>query len=64
MTSLKEKQDKPSRAPVLTLNTHQCRSGLSSHYLFLQIVIATLVSWQMNLNEKYGVDVVGQIPSG
>ncbi|XP_049608973.1 solute carrier family 26 member 6 [Syngnathus scovelli] len=28
------------------------------------ITVATLVSWQMNLPEKYGVDVVGEIPSG
>ncbi|KAM9829065.1 solute carrier family 26 member 6-like [Syngnathus typhle] len=28
------------------------------------ITVATLVSWQMNLLEKYGVDVVGEIPSG
>ncbi|KAE8293215.1 Solute carrier family 26 member 6 [Larimichthys crocea] len=28
------------------------------------IVIATIVSWQVNLDEKYGVDVVGTIPSG
>ncbi|KAM9855513.1 solute carrier family 26 member 6 [Aulostomus maculatus] len=30
----------------------------------LAIIIATVVSWQMNLDEKYGVDVVGVIPSG
>ncbi|XP_061830319.1 solute carrier family 26 member 6-like [Nerophis lumbriciformis] len=30
----------------------------------LAIVIATLVSWQVNLQGKYGVDVVGDIPSG
>ncbi|XP_037628927.1 solute carrier family 26 member 6 isoform X2 [Sebastes umbrosus] len=30
----------------------------------LGVVIATLVSWQVNLEEKYGVDVVGVIPSG
>ncbi|KAM6983046.1 LOW QUALITY PROTEIN: solute carrier family 26 member 6 [Tautogolabrus adspersus] len=30
----------------------------------LGIVIATLISWQVNLNDKYGVDVVGLIPSG
>lgn len=35
-----------------------------SSVLCLQIVIATVISWQVNLNEKYGVDVVGQIPSG
>uniref|UniRef100_A0A8C9XVU7 Solute carrier family 26 member 6 n=1 Tax=Sander lucioperca TaxID=283035 RepID=A0A8C9XVU7_SANLU len=28
------------------------------------IVIATVISWQVNLQEKYGVDVVGVIPSG
>ncbi|KAI3357252.1 hypothetical protein L3Q82_015701 [Scortum barcoo] len=28
------------------------------------IIIATVVSWQVNLEEKYGVDVVGVIPSG
>ncbi|XP_037101711.1 solute carrier family 26 member 6-like isoform X2 [Syngnathus acus] len=28
------------------------------------ITVATLVSWQMNLPENYGVDVVGEIPSG
>ncbi|XP_044067511.1 solute carrier family 26 member 6 isoform X2 [Siniperca chuatsi] len=28
------------------------------------IIIATVVSWQVNLEEKYGVDVVGEIPSG
>ncbi|XP_051280435.1 solute carrier family 26 member 6 isoform X1 [Dicentrarchus labrax] len=30
----------------------------------LGIVIATVVSWQVDLNGKYGVDVVGLIPSG
>ncbi|XP_075995106.1 solute carrier family 26 member 6 isoform X1 [Genypterus blacodes] len=30
----------------------------------LAIVIATVVSWQMNLQKKYEVDVVGLIPSG
>ncbi|XP_059190071.1 solute carrier family 26 member 6-like isoform X2 [Centropristis striata] len=30
----------------------------------LGVVIATVVSWQVNLKEKYGVDVVGLIPSG
>ncbi|XP_068453304.1 solute carrier family 26 member 6 [Clinocottus analis] len=30
----------------------------------LGIVIATLISWQVNLEEKYKVDVVGLIPSG
>ncbi|XP_054646049.1 solute carrier family 26 member 6 [Dunckerocampus dactyliophorus] len=30
----------------------------------LAIVIATLVSWQVNLVGKYGVDAVGDIPSG
>ncbi|XP_061536378.1 solute carrier family 26 member 6 [Phycodurus eques] len=30
----------------------------------LGITIATLVSWQVNLQEEYGVDVVGEIPSG
>ncbi|XP_040904056.1 solute carrier family 26 member 6 [Toxotes jaculatrix] len=30
----------------------------------LAIIIATVVSWQVNLEEKYGVDVVGVIPSG
>ncbi|XP_049922093.1 solute carrier family 26 member 6 isoform X2 [Epinephelus moara] len=30
----------------------------------LGIVIATVVSWQVNLEDKYGVDVVGLIPSG
>ncbi|XP_060912615.1 solute carrier family 26 member 6 isoform X2 [Labrus mixtus] len=30
----------------------------------LGIVIATIISWQVNLNDKYGVDVVGLIPSG
>lgn len=29
-----------------------------------QITIATLVSWQVNLQGKYGIDVVGEIPSG
>ncbi|XP_073674858.1 solute carrier family 26 member 6 [Garra rufa] len=28
------------------------------------IVIATVVSWQMDLKSEYGVEVVGQIPSG
>ncbi|KAM8862629.1 solute carrier family 26 member 6 isoform 2-T2 [Spinachia spinachia] len=28
------------------------------------IVIATVISWQVNLADKYGVDVVGLIPSG
>ncbi|XP_042348506.1 LOW QUALITY PROTEIN: solute carrier family 26 member 6 [Plectropomus leopardus] len=30
----------------------------------LGVIIATLVSWQVNLEDKYGVDVVGLIPSG
>uniref|UniRef100_A0A665TM62 Solute carrier family 26 member 6 n=1 Tax=Echeneis naucrates TaxID=173247 RepID=A0A665TM62_ECHNA len=30
----------------------------------LLVIIATLVSWQVNLEEKYGVEVVGIIPSG
>lgn len=30
----------------------------------LQIIIATVISWQVNLEDKYGVDVVGVIPSG
>uniref|UniRef100_A0AAQ4PK25 SLC26A/SulP transporter domain-containing protein n=1 Tax=Gasterosteus aculeatus aculeatus TaxID=481459 RepID=A0AAQ4PK25_GASAC len=30
----------------------------------LGIVIATVISWQVNLKDKYGVDVVGLIPSG
>ncbi|XP_030590146.1 solute carrier family 26 member 6 [Archocentrus centrarchus] len=28
------------------------------------IIIATVISWQVNLEAKYGVDVVGVIPSG
>ncbi|XP_014850627.1 PREDICTED: solute carrier family 26 member 6 isoform X2 [Poecilia mexicana] len=30
----------------------------------LAVIIATVVSWQVNLEERYGVDVVGTIPSG
>ncbi|KAK5863277.1 hypothetical protein PBY51_000318 [Eleginops maclovinus] len=30
----------------------------------LGVVVATLISWQVNLQDKYGVDVVGLIPSG
>ncbi|XP_074537135.1 solute carrier family 26 member 6 [Halichoeres trimaculatus] len=30
----------------------------------LGVVIATIISWQVNLNDKYNVDVVGLIPSG
>lgn len=30
----------------------------------ITIIIATLVSWQVNLQQKYGVDIVGDIPSG
>ncbi|XP_034447742.1 solute carrier family 26 member 6-like isoform X2 [Hippoglossus hippoglossus] len=30
----------------------------------LAVTIGTVVSWQVNLEEKYGVDVVGLIPSG
>uniref|UniRef100_A0A674PM04 Solute carrier family 26 member 6 n=1 Tax=Takifugu rubripes TaxID=31033 RepID=A0A674PM04_TAKRU len=30
----------------------------------LGIVIATVISWQVNLNEQFGVDVVGKIPTG
>ncbi|KAL1021378.1 hypothetical protein UPYG_G00012530 [Umbra pygmaea] len=30
----------------------------------LGIIIATLVSWQVNLQGEYGVEVVGEIPSG
>lgn len=32
--------------------------------LVLQIIIGTVISWQVNLNKKFGVDVVGTIPSG
>lgn len=32
--------------------------------MLIQIIIATLVSWQVNLEKKYGVDIVGVIPSG
>ncbi|KAK2898625.1 hypothetical protein Q8A67_010043 [Cirrhinus molitorella] len=30
----------------------------------ITIIIATVVSWQMDLKAEYGVEVVGQIPSG
>uniref|UniRef100_A0A674D3J2 Solute carrier family 26 member 6 n=1 Tax=Salmo trutta TaxID=8032 RepID=A0A674D3J2_SALTR len=30
----------------------------------LGIIIATVISWQVNLEGKYGVEVVGEIPSG
>ncbi|XP_050973560.1 solute carrier family 26 member 6 [Labeo rohita] len=30
----------------------------------ITIIIATVVSWQMDLKTEYGVEVVGQIPSG
>ncbi|XP_063319701.1 solute carrier family 26 member 6 [Pelmatolapia mariae] len=30
----------------------------------IAIIIATVISWQFNLQQKYGVDVVGVIPSG
>ncbi|KAM6977372.1 solute carrier family 26 member 6 [Aplochiton taeniatus] len=30
----------------------------------LAIIIATVISWQVNLQGKYGVEVVGEIPSG
>lgn len=30
----------------------------------IAVVIATIISWQVNLGEKYGVDIVGEIPSG
>uniref|UniRef100_A0A3B4FWQ4 Solute carrier family 26 member 6 n=1 Tax=Pundamilia nyererei TaxID=303518 RepID=A0A3B4FWQ4_9CICH len=30
----------------------------------IAIVIATVISWQFNLQQEYGVDVVGVIPSG
>ncbi|KAM7412292.1 hypothetical protein PAMA_021985 [Pampus argenteus] len=30
----------------------------------LGVVIATIISWQVNLKERYAVDVVGLIPSG
>ncbi|XP_034551142.1 solute carrier family 26 member 6 [Notolabrus celidotus] len=30
----------------------------------LGVVIATVISWQVNLNDKYAVEVVGLIPSG
>uniref|UniRef100_A0A3B3ZKV7 STAS domain-containing protein n=1 Tax=Periophthalmus magnuspinnatus TaxID=409849 RepID=A0A3B3ZKV7_9GOBI len=30
----------------------------------IAIIVATLISWQVNLNAKYGIDVVGDIPSG
>lgn len=30
----------------------------------IAIIIATVISWQVNLNSKYGVDIVGDIPSG
>lgn len=53
-------KDKHSCAPALT----HPQILYMSYYLFLQIVVATIISWQANLNEKYGVDVVGHIPSG
>ncbi|XP_023190403.1 solute carrier family 26 member 6 isoform X1 [Xiphophorus maculatus] len=28
------------------------------------VIIATVISWQVNLEKRYGVDVVGDIPSG
>ncbi|KAK2851156.1 hypothetical protein Q5P01_007432 [Channa striata] len=30
----------------------------------IAIIIATIISWQVNLEQKYGVDIVGVIPSG
>ncbi|XP_008282940.1 solute carrier family 26 member 6 [Stegastes partitus] len=30
----------------------------------LGVIIATVISWQVDLNGRYGVDVVGEIPSG
>ncbi|CAN9515745.1 unnamed protein product [Ophioblennius macclurei] len=30
----------------------------------LAVVVATVISWQVNIAKKYGVDVVGEIPSG
>ncbi|XP_036388840.1 solute carrier family 26 member 6-like [Megalops cyprinoides] len=30
----------------------------------LAIIIATVISWQFNLDSQYGVEVVGEIPSG
>ncbi|XP_038150006.1 solute carrier family 26 member 6 isoform X1 [Cyprinodon tularosa] len=30
----------------------------------IAIIIATVISWKVNLEERYGVDVVGDIPSG
>uniref|UniRef100_A0A3Q3JJA4 STAS domain-containing protein n=1 Tax=Monopterus albus TaxID=43700 RepID=A0A3Q3JJA4_MONAL len=30
----------------------------------IAIIIATVVSWQVNLKQSYGVDIVGEIPSG
>uniref|UniRef100_A0A8C7XQU0 Solute carrier family 26 member 6 n=1 Tax=Oryzias sinensis TaxID=183150 RepID=A0A8C7XQU0_9TELE len=30
----------------------------------IAIIIATIVSWQVDLSGKYGIDVVGEIPSG
>ncbi|KAM4736770.1 solute carrier family 26 member 6 isoform 2-T2 [Anableps anableps] len=30
----------------------------------LAVIIATVISWQVNLEGRYGVDVVGDIPSG
>ncbi|XP_055022178.1 solute carrier family 26 member 6 [Boleophthalmus pectinirostris] len=30
----------------------------------IAIIVATVISWQVNLNAKYGIDVVGNIPSG
>ncbi|KAJ3586792.1 hypothetical protein NHX12_013184 [Muraenolepis orangiensis] len=28
------------------------------------IIVATVISWQVNLEDKYGIDIVGTIPSG
>ncbi|CAL9702817.1 unnamed protein product [Knipowitschia caucasica] len=30
----------------------------------IAIVVATVISWQVDLNARYGIDVVGDIPSG
>lgn len=46
-------------------HTRTQKENTRMYLLFsFQIIIATIISWQVNLDVKYGVEVVGRIPSG
>uniref|UniRef100_A0A8C1M6B4 Solute carrier family 26 member 6 n=1 Tax=Cyprinus carpio TaxID=7962 RepID=A0A8C1M6B4_CYPCA len=48
----------------MNTNTHTVPNTLLRTILKRCIIVATVVSWQMDLKTEYGVEVVGQIPSG